>query len=625
MNKLNNALIQIKLLNAEYEEKIEKGSPLSEVNERINSVITQTLLEIKQYLAVHPANLNDLQELIHLRDELNRLDISISKKGVVLLNQLVEKISIFGGERALFTDEAAWGDKIKFVLEKFKSFFVGKIRNKINQQIFFVWNQRLRYRSTLEKRVKLNEKILSLEEKLAKKPEDTKLTADLAQNRADLERAENFIVEYERNQAVGSETRQLLKNIGGTRVALQTKDRETVDGFYLSAQNFQQKCLEVGAQSVTLTIGQTVTSGLILPTGKTAADQFMQDLTQLKLFKDFAPDTRNKGAGWSKITIEGQIIIIPDFEVEHLQEKGDIIDQGNGNYLLSEQVQEEMVLEVKPLEFSPEQSGTVVLGMGAAGLYEMYKREALSLLMQGVNVMLFNHRGQGESSGKPSEKGTYEDMETVYQYLKQIHHVEDNKLVLRGLCLSGGIVAELAAHHPQVNIILDQTYADIADLSLNTVLDSLKDSMQYNPEEENSLKKIILNLLTPILRAITSLVSPSYSTINHLRRIEGKVLILRTTEDTYTSREMTDKIVDAYASHSPSKAISQIRIGHMPGIHGSTWLDSKKSDEGIKANLGRYHMFSFLQENGILNPFVDRGTTLKTLKLEYEEYLNAKG
>jgi len=59
-------------------------------------------------------------------------------------------------------------------------------------------------------------------------------------------------------------------------------------------------------------------------------------------------------------------------------------------------------------------------------------------------------------------------------------------------------MAELAARHPQVHIILEQTYADLIDISSRVVQDEIKKILRYKPNEESKVKKAILAGLTQI-------------------------------------------------------------------------------------------------------------------------------
>lgn len=562
---------------------------------------------------------NNINKLYKIQDYSDQHDQIASDK------KINDQAIVFDPCKSHFQIRGNLKDKVKFFLEKFKELFFGKIQDRINKEIFFTWNQKLLFQASLENIVKLNEKIRDLEITERKNPENKKLASRIKAIRINLDKEEKFACNYAQDLAKHSKTRNLLQYIGGTRVAIETKDHVVIDGMYLSAQKFQQICVNAGARSVKLQIpvddeGDVEFSGLILDQSEGQADEFLKNLEQLNIFKDLS-DNRSKGAGWAKININDRIAIIPDFEAKRLFDRNLIIKDQN-SYFFSKNVAEDVATEEKPLDFDPNKSGTIILGMGAAGVYEKYKRESLSLLMQGMNVMLFNHRGHGESTGKPTEKGTFEDMESVYQYLKQVHHVEDKKIVARGLCLSSGIVSNLAARHPEINMIYDQAYADISDLTYKTIMSTFKDILAYKPEKKQIIKKLLLVALKPIFKVFSKLISPHYSTIKHLKKLKGRILILRAQEDTYTPKVMIDKIVKAAGKKIPHHKISsRIRIGHMPGIHGASWLDAKKTQGDITANLGRYHILSFLQENGVLNPFIDKGHILQELSLEYNKYL----
>jgi esterase/lipase len=628
---------KLTLLKQEYNNKLDRN--VKEVNVKIRSVVKEGFAQIEKYLSANSVTKQDLETLQKFQGELVEVNQITADIGLDKLNAIINKITLNGVDKAYFQSKSTLKDKVGLLLGRFNNFFVGRIRNKINKLIFFTWNQKLRFNKSLNKIVKFNEQISKLEARLAENPENMNLKRQLDSKKAELVRNEKFVAEYEKNLATAERTRKQFEIIGGTHLALQTKDGETLDGIYLNVENFRKKCAEAGAKQVKISVPvdgiNAEIPGLILLKDEDA-DKFIKTLEQLKLFKDFNEDllARNKGGGWTKVNIGDQVSIVPDFEVECLLKKGIITEKVEKqdvnsrvkevSYSFAENVFKDVKLDSKDLKIDAKKSGTIIMGMGAAGIYEMAKREAVSLLMQGINVMLYNHRGQGASSGKPSEKGIYEDMETVYQYLKQAHNASDENLVLRGLCLSGGFVSELASRHPKVNIILDQTYADISDISLNTVLDSVKDVLNYNPENAGAIKKAIIAVLTPILRAVTSLVSPDFRTAAYLKDVQGKILILRATEDTYTSKEMTDKILNTYASHSSPERSRKVWVGHMPGIHGSPWLDARKAyGNGQKVDLGRYHIISFLKETGTLNPFIDKGSTLKELSSDYTSYLQS--
>ncbi len=64
----------------------------------------------------------------------------------------------------------------------------------------------------------------------------------------------------------------------------------------------------------------------------------------------------------------------------------------------------------------------------------------------GYNTFIFDYRGFGESSGTPSEPGTYLDAQAAWQYLIEKKTLPPDNVVLFGESLGGAIAAWLAAN-----------------------------------------------------------------------------------------------------------------------------------------------------------------------------------
>ncbi|MBT6178425.1 MAG: alpha/beta fold hydrolase, partial [Deltaproteobacteria bacterium] len=66
------------------------------------------------------------------------------------------------------------------------------------------------------------------------------------------------------------------------------------------------------------------------------------------------------------------------------------------------------------------------------------------LTQAGVSVLMVEYRGYGKSSGKPSEKGFYRDIEAVWQWLTGAAGFSSHDIVLYGKSLGGAVATELA-------------------------------------------------------------------------------------------------------------------------------------------------------------------------------------
>ena len=72
----------------------------------------------------------------------------------------------------------------------------------------------------------------------------------------------------------------------------------------------------------------------------------------------------------------------------------------------------------------------------------------------GLNVLLFDYRGFGQSEGSPSEAGTYADAEAAYQYLIQVKTIPPHRIILYGESLRCAVATEMARRHPDAAALI---------------------------------------------------------------------------------------------------------------------------------------------------------------------------
>ena len=82
----------------------------------------------------------------------------------------------------------------------------------------------------------------------------------------------------------------------------------------------------------------------------------------------------------------------------------------------------------------------------------------------GMNVLIVDYRGYGKSSGKPSEKATYEDAAVAWKYLTEVRGTRPDEIVLVGRSLGGGVVSHLAAQAKPAGMILESTFTSMPDM-----------------------------------------------------------------------------------------------------------------------------------------------------------------
>ncbi|MCK6446194.1 MAG: alpha/beta hydrolase [Planctomycetes bacterium] len=99
---------------------------------------------------------------------------------------------------------------------------------------------------------------------------------------------------------------------------------------------------------------------------------------------------------------------------------------------------------------------------GNAGSIEDRIEKARALLELGANVLLFDYRGYGASSGAPDESGTYLDAEAAYDALAR--RCAGLPIVLWGESLGGAVAIELALRRPIAALVVESTFTSVVDV-----------------------------------------------------------------------------------------------------------------------------------------------------------------
>ena len=108
---------------------------------------------------------------------------------------------------------------------------------------------------------------------------------------------------------------------------------------------------------------------------------------------------------------------------------------------------------------------TILFFHGNAGNIS-HRLETIKIYNQlGFNFFIFDYRGFGLSTGKPSEQGTYLDADTVWQYLVEEKNVSAEEIIIAGRSLGGGVAAELAKKVRPAMLILESTFTSMTEVS----------------------------------------------------------------------------------------------------------------------------------------------------------------
>lgn len=113
----------------------------------------------------------------------------------------------------------------------------------------------------------------------------------------------------------------------------------------------------------------------------------------------------------------------------------------------------------------PDAKGTVLFFHGNAGNISHRINYLTMFKRLGYNTLLFDYRGYGQSSGTPSESGTYLDAQAVWRHLIETQMIAPEQIALFGESLGGPIAAWLAAREKPGLLALASTFTSVPDLA----------------------------------------------------------------------------------------------------------------------------------------------------------------
>jgi uncharacterized protein len=113
---------------------------------------------------------------------------------------------------------------------------------------------------------------------------------------------------------------------------------------------------------------------------------------------------------------------------------------------------------------APQSRGAVLIFHGNAGNIS-HRIDYLSMFHKlGYATLIIDYRGYGNSTGSPSEEGTYRDAEAAWRWLLEDRGVKAGDVVLMGESLGGAVAAWLAARVAPRAVVLASTFTSVPDL-----------------------------------------------------------------------------------------------------------------------------------------------------------------
>ena len=152
-----------------------------------------------------------------------------------------------------------------------------------------------------------------------------------------------------------------------------------------------------------------------------------------------------------------------------------------------------------------------------------------------MDVLIIDYRGYGQSGGKITERGTYEDAEAAWRYLVEMRNIRAERIVIFGRSLGGSVAAWLASQHRPAALILESAFRSVPAMG----------------------KRFYPWLPVRLLSRY------QYDTERYVRNVSSPVLVAHSRDDEIIPYAEGEKI---YAAASGSREFFEMRGGHNDGF-----------------------------------------------------------
>lgn len=171
----------------------------------------------------------------------------------------------------------------------------------------------------------------------------------------------------------------------------------------------------------------------------------------------------------------------------------------------------------------------------------------------GLDTFIFDYRGYGQSEGKPSELGTYRDVEAAWRYLVEERKIQPDRIIVFGRSLGGPIAAWLAGSHTPGALIIESTFTSVPDVA----------AMRH-----------------PYLPA-RLLMRFKYTTAEYLSNVNCPVLIIHSRDDEMIPYECGEQLFEI--AKEPKKFLE------ITGAHNEGFMRSGRTyEEGLDTFISEY-------------------------------------
>lgn len=83
----------------------------------------------------------------------------------------------------------------------------------------------------------------------------------------------------------------------------------------------------------------------------------------------------------------------------------------------------------------------------------------------GLDILIIDYRGYGQSTGKTTEQGTYLDAQAAWDYLVNNRRIPADRIIVFGRSLGGAIGAWLGTQHTPAAVIIESSFSSGVDMA----------------------------------------------------------------------------------------------------------------------------------------------------------------
>jgi len=114
---------------------------------------------------------------------------------------------------------------------------------------------------------------------------------------------------------------------------------------------------------------------------------------------------------------------------------------------------------------APGRRGVVLFFHGNAGNIS-HRLDSIGIFHQlGLDTLIIDYRGYGQSTGKASEKGTYVDAQAAWNYLVDERGIPAGEIIIFGRSLGGAVGAWLGTQYTPAAMIIESSFTSGVDMA----------------------------------------------------------------------------------------------------------------------------------------------------------------